>query len=130
MTSRSARTAQRAGTSINLHIERLVVDAALIGSGQPAAVHSAVALELARLLMAAGLRRELAAGGTLPVLSAGDIQLASAHPGTLGTQIARAVYSSIADGAHAVARDATAAPCDAAPGNGALTPRESSSSRS
>jgi hypothetical protein len=126
MKSRSAGAAERAVANVNLHIERLIVDGALIGSGRPAAVQSAVEVELTRLLTAGGLSRELAAGGTLPALSAGEIQFASGHPDTLGTQIARALYSSIAVSAGAVDPETPSAPRDAAPATS--VPRQPSGS--
>lgn len=82
--------------NINVHIERLILDGLPIGYGQRPLVQAAVEAELARLLADDGLSPELLAGGALPSVRTGSIQLA--NEGTtiqLGRQIAQAVYGGI-----------------------------------
>lgn len=82
--------------NIQLHIERLVLDGLPITRSQRPLVQAAVEAELARLLAADGLSPIVVAGGVLPRVPAGDIQLTKDDdPGSLGQQIARAVYRGI-----------------------------------
>jgi hypothetical protein len=82
--------------NIQLHIERLVLDGVGVAPGQRALVQAAVEAELARLLAQGGLAQGLAAGGALPSVRAGAIQLANdGDPQRMGTQIAQSVYSGI-----------------------------------
>ena len=82
--------------NINVHIERLILDGLPIGYGQRPQVQAAVEAELARLLADDGLSPELLAGGALPSVRAGSIQLANEGNTTqLGRQIAQAVYGGI-----------------------------------
>ena len=82
--------------NINLHIERLVLDGVPVAQGREPVVRAAVEAELTRLLAADGLASDLAAGGALPRIQAGEIQLAGAdNSEQLGRQIARAVYGGI-----------------------------------
>ena len=79
--------------NIHLHIERLVLDGLPITSHQGVHVQRAVETELARLLTEGGVGSELAAGGALPSLRAGNIRLTNgATPAQLGRQIGQAVY--------------------------------------
>lgn len=81
---------------IDVHIERLVLDGISILPGQRAHLQASVEGELARLLAADGLSAGLMAGGAMPWLRAGGIQLRSGEgPAHLGTRIAQAVYEGI-----------------------------------
>jgi len=88
--------------NIQLHIERLILDGVALQNGQGAQLQAAVEAELARLLLAGGLNAELRAGGALPWLRGGDIQLtgdgsraSDSMPAQLGQQIAQAVHRGI-----------------------------------
>ncbi len=84
---------------IQLHIERLVLDAMPLSRQQSAAVHTAVEQELGRLLRAGQLNPHIASGGAMPAITGGTIQASNAaSPTHLGAQIAGAVYSGIGDG--------------------------------
>jgi hypothetical protein len=81
---------------IRVHIERLIVDEALIGSSERAALQTAVAVELTRLLAAQGLGETWRAGGAMPYVRGGTIQPAAGQdPAHLGLQVAQAVYGGI-----------------------------------
>ncbi len=83
-------------TNINIQIERLILDGLPISHNQRPLLQAAVEAELARLLAADGLAPNLQAGGVLPYVPGGSIQLASdGNPKTLGQQIAQAVYGGI-----------------------------------
>lgn len=82
--------------NINLHIERLILDGLPLEDGNAPLLKVAVEAELTRLLTAEGLPDGLMAGGALPRVSAGSIQPAgNVSAGSLGQQIARAVYEGI-----------------------------------
>ena len=82
--------------SINLHIERLILDGLPVTSSQGPLVQAAVEAQLAHLLRAEGLNPELRAGGALPSVKARNIQMVSdPNPSQLGQQIAQAVYRGI-----------------------------------
>ncbi len=83
-------------TNIHVHIERLVLDGLPIWHSQRPLVQAAVESELARLLSTDGLAANLMAGGAMPYISGGNIQLKSeGDPGFLGQQIAQAIYGGI-----------------------------------
>lgn len=82
--------------NINVSIERLILDGLPLMHNQRPLVQAAVEAELARLLAASGLAANLQAGGALPSIPGGSIQLPSdGDPNTLGQQIAQAVYGGI-----------------------------------
>lgn len=82
--------------NINLHIERLVVDAALLGDGRREALHAAVEAELARLLAEGQLPAGRLHGAAIPTLNSAAIQIgAASNPAQLGAQIGQAVYGSL-----------------------------------
>ena len=83
--------------NINVHIERLILDGLSIPHRQRPLLQAAVEAELAHLLAADGLASGLLAGGAVPRVPAGAIQLtgASDDPTHLGQQIAQAVYGGI-----------------------------------
>ena len=80
--------------SVNLHIERLILNGALTDGTQSAAVQSAVEQELARLL-----RREtpdLGNSGVVPRLAVPEIRLARGiNPSQLGSSIGGALYAGL-----------------------------------
>jgi hypothetical protein len=82
--------------NIKVHIERLILDSLPIAHAQGPLVRAAVETELARMLADGGLSRELRAGGAVPVLSGGNIQVdKESRPAAMGKQIAGAVYGGI-----------------------------------
>ena len=82
--------------NINLHIERLILEGLPLTRGQGALVQAAVEAELARLLAERGLTPGLQAGGALPRIQAGELQLTpGSTPAFMGRQIAQAVYGGI-----------------------------------
>jgi hypothetical protein len=80
--------------SIQLHVERLVLDGLSVSSAQGHVLVAAMEAELARLLAEQGLTHLSA--GAVPHLSAGSIQLTrDTKPAQLGNQIAGALIESI-----------------------------------
>ena len=81
---------------IRLKIERLILDGLPIANAEGPLVQAAVETELARLLADGGLSRELQAGGAVPALRGGNIQVdKGSRPAAMGKQIAGAVYGGI-----------------------------------
>lgn len=82
--------------NIELHIERLIFDGLRVEQRHRAQIQAAIESELTRLLTTGGLSAELATGGAVRSLGAGEIDLTNplgaAH---LGNQIARAVHVGI-----------------------------------
>jgi hypothetical protein len=79
--------------SIDLRIERLVLDGIDLPHRQYPLLQASVEAELGRLLATNGLAPRLRTGGTLPHVDAGTIDMPHNHdPTTLGRQIARALY--------------------------------------
>jgi hypothetical protein len=82
--------------NVNVHIERLILDGLSIPHRQRPHLQATVEVELARLLAADGLAPGLLAGGALPGIPAGAVQLTrDGDPTQLGQQIAQAVYGGI-----------------------------------
>jgi hypothetical protein len=82
--------------NIELNIERLVLDGLAATPRERAQIRAAVETELSRLLSEGGLAHELAGGGAMPAINAGNVQIVGDHnPRQLGEQIARAVYEGI-----------------------------------
>jgi hypothetical protein len=81
--------------SVNLHIERLILDGLSVPAGQGPHLAAAMETELARLLATSGLEAGLRSGGAWPSVPAGSIRPAATKPASLGQQIARAVYRGI-----------------------------------
>jgi hypothetical protein len=78
--------------SLNVHIERLVVEGVSLEVGQGPRLGEAVRVELARLL-APGAWAPAAAGGVTPRLAGTEVSVpASPRPERLGCQIAEAIY--------------------------------------
>ncbi len=82
--------------NVNIHIERLVLDGVSISPSQRPLVKAAVEAELGRLLVDGGLATSLLAGGAVPRVLGGRIELnPENNPNQLGQQIAQAVYGGI-----------------------------------
>ena len=80
--------------SVRLHIERLVVDEALLAGGQAKSFQSAIESELARLLSEGGLIAH--ADTAVPSLTARNIQVShQTRPAQLAGQVAEAIHATI-----------------------------------
>jgi hypothetical protein len=80
--------------TVQLHIDRLVVDESLLAGGRSGALQAAMETELARLLAERGLTP--VTEGAIPSLTARNIQIADqTRPAQLGRQIAHSVYATI-----------------------------------
>lgn len=78
--------------SIVLHIERLVIDEALLRGERPAAVGIAMTRELQRLLVHPTALDMLAGVGAVASLSPGTLPPSAAAADPLGPRLARAVH--------------------------------------
>jgi hypothetical protein len=81
--------------SINVHIERLILDGLSVSDAQSPIIGAAVERELARLLATGGLERSLQDGGAWASVPVSNIQLTAGKPAHLGQQIAAALYGGI-----------------------------------
>jgi hypothetical protein len=81
--------------SVVVDIERLVLDGVEVRVADRPKVQAAVEAELARLLAARGLGRELGAGGATPRIAGGTVQLGRADPAVLGRGIAAAAHEGL-----------------------------------
>ena len=82
--------------NINLHIERLILDGVHMSHGERLALQASIEMELVNLLASDGLAPNLLAGGAMPRVRDGTVQLTRrASPADLGKQIAQAVYGGI-----------------------------------
>jgi len=82
--------------TINLHIERLVLEGLPLARAQGPLVQHAVELELARLFVGAGIGPGFRSGGMIPRITGGPMQFArEATPRQLGTQIAQSVHDGL-----------------------------------
>ena len=81
--------------SIELHIERLVLDAALLGDERASAVGAAIERELGRLLAAPGALEVLRDIGSVASLPPAVLPVASHPREQLGPRIATAVRSGL-----------------------------------
>lgn len=82
--------------NVNLNIERLVLEGFSLRPGEHLLVRAATERELSRLLFEGGISQQMLSGGAMPRLSAADIRVAGdADAGTIGRQIAQAVYGGI-----------------------------------
>jgi hypothetical protein len=79
--------------SINLHIERLILDDLPLTLSQGALVRAALERELARMLTESGLPERSRAGGAVPYAPAQRFDLAPGErPDRIGLHIARSIY--------------------------------------
>jgi hypothetical protein len=84
------------GPNIQLHIDRLILDGLSVDRLQSAHVQAAVEAELTRMLVENGLGSDLQAGGALPNVRTGAIQITTnSKPAHVGTLIAQSVYNGI-----------------------------------
>ncbi len=82
--------------TINLHIERLVIEGLGEGSDQNDRIKTAVEAELARLLREGGLVQSLQISTAVPVVKSPPVEMdEKASPTILGKQISRGIYSGI-----------------------------------
>jgi hypothetical protein len=85
-------------TTINLHIERLVLEGLELGPGQGELVRTAVAAELTRLLTEGGLAGQFQSSAALPSVRASGLAITpGSEPAQLGGQIAQAVYGGLGE---------------------------------
>ena len=93
--------------SIELHIERLVIDESVLGGERAGNVRAAIERELAQRLMHPGAADSLRGLGVLDALTPAALP-AAAHPREqLGTRIAAAVQQGLGLTAAACGRSAT-----------------------
>lgn len=82
--------------TIQVHIERLVLEGLPVTSLHGPLIQQAVEKELARLLATRGLADEFRRAGAMPRVRAGNVQLGKdQRPTGLGQGIARAVHEGI-----------------------------------
>ncbi len=82
--------------NVNLHIERLILDALPVTAAQGPLVQAAMEAELARLFAAHGLAPNLQRGFAAPHAPGGTIQLTDGNDaGGIGRQVAQSVYGAI-----------------------------------
>lgn len=80
--------------SINVSIERLILEGLPVDQAQGAHVQVAVETELARLLTEQGISH--VSGGAVPSLPANSVDVTrESNPAQLGHKIAQAIYSSL-----------------------------------
>lgn len=81
---------------INFHIERLVLDGALLTPSERPLLQTAIEADLTRRLASGGLSEALQSGGALSSVRTANIQLANdGCEASLGEQISTAVYGEI-----------------------------------
>ncbi|MDV7390899.1 hypothetical protein RZS08_06090 [Arthrospira platensis SPKY1] len=74
-------------------VDRLVLDGIEVAARERPLLQTAVETELARLIGESGLEPGLLAGGAVPAVLGGSVQLSEPpDPTALGRQIAQAVY--------------------------------------
>jgi len=84
--------------TINLHIERLVLEGLPLTQRQGPLVRTAIERELVRLLASDGIAPGLMSGAAMPNAPGGAMQFAKeASPRQLGTQIAQSVHEGLAE---------------------------------
>lgn len=81
--------------NVDLHIERLILEGIDLDPAHRPVLQAALEAELGRLIAAGGVGG-LAAGGAVPAVRAGGIEMGGdGDPAQLGRQIAGAVYGGI-----------------------------------
>ena len=82
--------------TIQVHIDRLILDGIAVPHAQRPHLQAAVEAELARLLADGGVAPHLATGRVVPQIPGDSIELSPhSNPAQLGHQIAHAVYRGI-----------------------------------
>ena len=90
--------------SINLHIERLILEGLSPSHTQGSLIGAAVETELARLLETGGLGLSLQSGGAWPSMPVSAVQFTASKPAQVGQQIAQAVYQGIGQEQSSISR--------------------------
>ena len=79
--------------NINIDIEKLVFEGMAMSPSQQRLLQAAVEAELARLLRTEGIPDNWQAGGVVPLVPSGAIQLKlGTNPTQMGQQIAQGIY--------------------------------------
>jgi hypothetical protein len=78
--------------TVHVHIERLVVDGDLLGTGSGRSVGAALEEELAHLLSRDPATSRISARGSRPQIDAGQVGVAGSDAGALGRRVAGAVH--------------------------------------
>jgi hypothetical protein len=81
--------------SINLHIDKLVLDGLPVGSHESSVVQAAVEAELARLVWEGRFAEEFGADRSVPLVRPGTIAVPAGDPDRLGGQIGRTIFAGI-----------------------------------
>jgi|SRR5688572_177427 len=81
--------------SLNLHIERLILDGLPVSHAQGPVLGAALERELGRLLTKGVLETSLLSGGAWRSAPAGEFQLTVTTPPQLGRQLAGVIYQGI-----------------------------------
>jgi hypothetical protein len=82
-------------TTIQIHIERLILDGLVLDPPQARRVQAAIERQLAHLLTTGAAAPALEKGGAVPMLSGGTVGWkAATGPAALGEHVGRAVYRS------------------------------------
>jgi hypothetical protein len=82
-------------SSVNLHIERLVLEGLPIGTHEGPQLQAAIEAELGRLLGEGAFARDARQSWDLPLVRAEPMVTAGGGSNALGTQIGRAIYGGI-----------------------------------
>jgi len=84
--------------TLDIYIERLIVDGVDLGPGDGERLKAAVEAELSRLLSHGELAQDLKSGGAFPSIRAGSRPVSGeGNPARLGKQIAQSVYQGIGE---------------------------------
>lgn len=82
-------------TSVNLHIERLVLEGLPVGTHDGPLVQAAIEAELGRLLAAGNFASGGVRSSTVPMVRAEPMAVTATGGEALGTQIGQAIYGGI-----------------------------------
>lgn len=82
-------------SSVNLHIERLVLEGLPLGAHEGPLVQAAIEVELGRLFGAGDFGREGARSSIVPMVRAEPMAVSATGREALGTQIGQAIYGGI-----------------------------------
>jgi hypothetical protein len=82
-------------TSVNLHIELLVLEGLPIGTHEAPLVQAAIEAELTRLITAQGVAQGRPSGSTVPLVRADAMATPASGGAALGTQIAQSIFREI-----------------------------------
>ncbi len=82
-------------STVNLHIERLVIEGLPIGTHEGPQLQAAIEAELTRLLAEGAFARDTQQGWDLPLVRAEPMVAVGGGSEALGTQIGQAIYGGI-----------------------------------